>query len=94
MSETYTTSTTLLPTPITVDVLMKQKEVVVGENLRIQSWFVKSEGKAPYVVQVIGEDADLAAGTSYTGMLRERTQTRLSDGKKFVELQIAAAQAG
>lgn len=96
MSEQYNTETTLLPGVRNVQVMLKQKEILVGKDkdLRIQSWFVQEENAAPYVVQVIGDDADLTAGGFYTVMLRERKQTRASDGKTFIELQVAAAQAG
>jgi hypothetical protein len=94
VSENYKTQTAMLPGTRNIEVLMKQKEVTVGDGLRIQSWFVQEDGVAPYVVQVIGNDADLVQGGAFTVVMRERKQTRLSDGQVFTELQIAAAQAG
>lgn len=90
----YTTQTEMLPGVRNIQVLLKQKEVTVGNDLRIQSWFVQEDGEAPFVVQVIGDDADLTPGGMYSVVLRERRQTRVSDGQVFTELQIAAAQAG
>ena len=92
MSE-YKSETTMLPGTRDIEVLMKQKEVTVGDGLRIQSWFVQEKGTAPYLVQVLGEDADLVEGGAYRVMLRERKQTRVSDGRVFTEIQIAAAQS-
>jgi hypothetical protein len=93
MSE-YTTETRFLPGTRNINVLMKQKTTVLESGLKIDSFFVQEDSGNPYVVQVIGNDADLAAGGAYTVVLRERKQTRASDGAVFVELQIAAAQAG
>lgn len=94
MSNYTPAETTMLPGIRNITALMKQKDELVGENkdLRIQSWFVQEEDAAPYVVQVIGNDADLVQGGAFTVVMRERKQTRLSDGAVFTELQIAAAQ--
>lgn len=89
----YTTETRMLPDVKNIDVLMKQKTVTTTTGLAIESWFVRDQGSdEPYVVQVIGSDADLTPGASYTVMLRERKQTRTSDGAVFTEIQIAGAQ--
>lgn len=90
----YSTKTTMLPGTRNIEVLMKQKEVTVGDDLRIQSWYVQDEQQKPFLVQVIGDDADLAEGGFYTCVMRERVQTRESDGRQFTEIQIAAASAG
>jgi hypothetical protein len=97
MSENYTPAeVAMLPGTRNIKVLMKQKDEMVGakKDLRIQSFWVEEKGSAPYVVQVIGNDADLVTGGSFTVLLRERKQTRISDKRVFTELQVAAAQAG
>jgi hypothetical protein len=91
MSE-YTTETTLLPEVRDVTVLMQQKSVTLESGLTIDSFFVREGSDAPFVVQVIGSDANVEAGKSYKMMLRERKQTRATDGREFVELQVAGAQ--
>lgn len=92
MSDTYSPAVTeILPEPRRIDVMLKQKEVTTKSGLKIQSWWVKDEGNKPFVVQVLGSDAELEAGNSYMCILRERSQTRLADGRQFTELQIAGA---
>lgn len=91
MSE-YTTNTTLLPDPKVVTVLMQQKKVTLESGLTIASYFVRENDSAPFVVSVVGTDATIEAGKSYMVMLRERKQTRQSDGQVFTELQVAGAQ--
>lgn len=91
MSE-YKTETTLLPDPKVVTVLMQQKSVTLDGGLTIDSYFVREGSGAPFVVSVVGNDAKIEAGKSYMLMLRERKQTRESDGKEFIELQVAGAQ--
>lgn len=92
IKEKYTSETTMLPGVRQLTVLLKQKEITVGDGLKIQSFFVQEGNGAPYVVQVLGDDADLEAGSSYTCVMRERKQTRESDGRVFTEIQVAAAQ--
>jgi hypothetical protein len=91
MSE-YTTNTTLLPDPKVVTVLMQQKKVTLESGLTIASYFVRENNDAPFVVSVVGTDAMIEAGKTYMVMLRERKQTRQSDGATFIELQVAGAQ--
>ena len=92
MSDNYKTETTLLPDPRVVTVLMRQKSVTLESGLTIASYFVREGNDAPFVVSVIGKDATIEAGKSYMMMLRERKQTRQSDGQVFTELQVAGAQ--
>lgn len=89
----YTTETSLVGVR-NINVLMKQKSITLDSGLKIDSYFVQEPGGNPYVVQVVGDDADLVVGAAYSVMLRERKQTRVSDGATFVELQVAAAQPG
>lgn len=88
----YKTSTRMLPDLKQIEVMIQQKDVTVGNDLRIRAYWVKEQGGQPFVVQVLGEDADLQTGGKYMVLLRERTQTRTDDGRTFVELQIAGAQ--
>jgi hypothetical protein len=91
MSE-YKTETTLLPDPKVVTVLMQQKSVTLESGLTIDSYFVREGSDAPFVVSVVGNDASIEAGKTYMLMLRERKQTRATDGREFIELQVAGAQ--
>lgn len=91
MSE-YKTETTLLPETKDITVLMQQKAVTLESGLTIKTFFVREGNGDPFLVQVVGEDANLERDQSYTVVLRERKQTRVSDGRVFTEIQIAGAE--
>lgn len=92
MSDNYKTEINLLPDVRNLTVLMQQKSVTLESGLKINSYFVREGSDAPFVVSVIGNDAQIEAGKAYNMMLRERKQTRQSDGATFIELQVAGAQ--
>jgi hypothetical protein len=84
--------TTMLPDIKQLEVMLQQKEVTTDSGLTIKSYWVKEQKGEPFVVQVLGSDAEIEAGGTYLVMLRERSQTRISDNRTFVELQVAGAQ--
>lgn len=89
----YTEAVTeMVPEMRQIDVLIKQRTNTTKTGLMIETWWVKDEGGKPFTVQVLGSDASLEAGKQYMCLLRERTQTRIADGRVFTELQVAGAQ--
>lgn len=92
MSENYKTETTLLPDVRDLTVLMRQKITTLDGGLQIKNYFVREGSDDPFLVSVVGNDASIEAGKSYKMMLAERKQTRESDGRTFIELQVKGAQ--